>query len=260
MAKLPRIMLAPNGARRTRADHPALPETVAQIVAAAKAAHEAGAEALHAHVRDAEARHVLDAGLYRELTAEMARVVPQMPVQITTEAVGLYSPEDQRALVRALQPEGVSVALREMWPEPGPDAEAQRFYTETEAAGTALQHILYAPEQVTRLATLWSEGLIPAPRQVLFVLGRYAPPTLARPEDLDGFLKAARALPADLQWAACAFGRTEQACLRRAAELGGGMRIGFENNIERPDGSPAEDNAAQVAALVGALRDTPRPL
>ncbi|MCA0998477.1 3-keto-5-aminohexanoate cleavage protein [Salipiger pacificus] len=253
MAHLPRIMLAPNGARRTRADHPALPETIPQIVAAAKDAFAAGAEALHAHVRDAEAKHVLDAGLYRELLAEMARAVPEMPVQITTEAVGLYSPEAQRALVRALRPEGVSVALREMWPDPGPDAEAQRFYAETDAEGIALQHILYAPEQVTRLAHLATEGLIPPPRQVLFVLGRYAPPTLAQPEDLDGFLRAAEALPQGVQWAACAFGRTEEACLLRAAELGGGMRIGFENNIERPDGSPAKDNTGQVAALVSAL-------
>ncbi|WP_353475301.1 3-keto-5-aminohexanoate cleavage protein [Salipiger sp. H15] len=253
LATLPRIMLAPNGARRTRADHPALPETIPQIVAASREAFEAGAGALHAHVRDAEARHVLDAGLYRELLAEMARAVPDMPVQITTEAVGIYSPDAQRALVRELQPEGVSVALREMWPEHGPDPEAQRFYAETDEAGIALQHILYAPDQVTRLATLWSEGLIPAPRQVLFVLGRYAPPTLSRPEDLGGFLEAARALPGDVQWAACAFGRTEQACLLRAAELGGAMRIGFENSIERPDGTPAMDNAAQVAALVQAL-------
>ncbi len=259
LAALPRIMLAPNGARRTRADHPALPETVAQTVAAATAAHQAGADALHAHVRDAGARHMLDAGLYRELLEEMARVVPEMPVQITTEAVGRYSPAEQRALVRELHPEGVSVALREMWPDPGPDAEAQRFYAETEEAGIALQHILYAPDQVARLASLWAEGLIPAPRQVLFVLGRYAPPTLARPEELDGFLEAARALPGDVQWAACAFGRTEQACLLRAAELGGGMRIGFENNIERPDGSPARDNAAQVTALVEALRDHASP-
>ncbi|WP_226627309.1 3-keto-5-aminohexanoate cleavage protein [Alloyangia pacifica] len=259
MATLPRIMLAPNGARRTRADHPALPETIAQTVAAATAAHQAGAEALHAHVRDAEARHVLDAGLYRELRAEMARAVPEMPVQITTEAVGLYSPATQRALVREVLPEGVSVALREMWPEPGPDPEAQRFYAETEAAGIALQHILYAPDQVTHLAVLWSEGMIPAPRQVLFVLGRYAPPTLARPEELDGFLAAASALPEGVQWAACAFGRSEQACLLRAAGLGGGMRIGFENNIERPDGRPARDNAEQVAALVAALPDNASP-
>ncbi|WP_335740019.1 3-keto-5-aminohexanoate cleavage protein [Salipiger sp. CCB-MM3] len=253
LAHLPRIMLAPNGARRTRTDHPALPETIPQIVGAAKDAFAAGAEALHAHVRDAAAKHVLDAGLYRELLAEMARAVPEMPVQITTEAVGLYSPNAQRALVRTLRPEGVSVALREMWPDPCPDAEAQRFYAETDAEGIALQHILYAPEQVTLLAHLATEGLIPPPGQVLFVLGRYAPPTLAQPEDLDGFLRAAEALPQGVQWAACAFGRTEETCLLRTAELGGGMRIGFENNIERPDGSPAKDNAGQVAALVSVL-------
>ena len=45
-AALPEIMVAPNGARRTTADHPALPVTIPQTVATAKACFEAGAGAL----------------------------------------------------------------------------------------------------------------------------------------------------------------------------------------------------------------------
>jgi uncharacterized protein (DUF849 family) len=245
-------MLAPNGARRGKADHPALPVSVAEVVAAARAAQDAGAGALHAHVRDAEGRHVLDAGLYRELIAEMAAQVPQMPVQVTTEAVGRYSPEAQCALVRALEPEGVSVALREMVPEAVPERGARDFYRWAEEAGIAVQHILYAPAEVARLAALVAAGDLPPPRQVLYVLGHYAPPVAARPEELEDFLAAGKALGA-VQWAVCAFGAREQDCLVHAARQGGAMRIGFENNIARPDGRPARDNAAQVAALLRAL-------
>lgn len=253
LAHLPRIMLAPNGARRRRGvDHPALPETVAEVVAASAAAHAAGADALHAHVRDAEGAHVLDAGLYRELIAEMAQAVPDMPVQITTEAVGRYSPEAQRALVREIMPEGVSVALREMRPYDTPDPEARAFYFEAAEAGIALQHILYSPGEVARLAHLTATGEVPPPMQILFVLGRYQPPMEAQPEELAGYLSAARGLEG-AQWAACAFGKREEACLLQAASMGGGMRIGFENNIERPDGTQAADNAQQVASLVAAL-------
>ena len=109
--KLPRIMVAPNGARRTKADHRALPVTIPEIVQTAVACFEAGAGAIHAHVRDADGMHVLAAGLYRELIGELKTVVPEMAVQVTTEAVGQYSPADQRKLVRDVMPAMVSVPI-----------------------------------------------------------------------------------------------------------------------------------------------------
>jgi 3-keto-5-aminohexanoate cleavage enzyme len=77
-------MVAPNGARKMRADHPALPLSLPELVTTAVACHKAGAGGIHAHVRDAEGRHVLDAGLYAELLAELAQVTPDLMVQITT--------------------------------------------------------------------------------------------------------------------------------------------------------------------------------
>jgi 3-keto-5-aminohexanoate cleavage enzyme len=250
---LPQIMLAPNGARKTKADHPALPMTIAETVAAARAAHAEGAGALHAHVRDAEGGHSLDPGLYRELIAEMARVVPDMPVQITTEAAGRYSPADQRAVVRRVLPEGVSVALSEMWPANAPDDEASRFYHWAAEAGIAVQHILYSPAELSRLVRLVSGAHIPPPLQLLYVLGRYLPPQAATPEVLTGFLTAASALPERPDWAACAFGPQETDCLLAAIKAGGKARIGFENNLTSPDGTPAPDNAARVADLIRRL-------
>lgn len=257
LKSLPRIMLAPNGARKAKADHPALPVTIAETVAAARAAHAEGAGALHAHVRDASGQHSLDAGLYRELIAEMARVVPDMPVQITTEAAGRYSPADQRAVVRAVRPEGVSVALSEMWPDPGPDAEARHFYHWAAEVGIPVQHILYSPGDVTRLARLAAQGDIPMPAQVLYVLGRYQPPEPAHPDQLTAFLTAAAAFPEQPDWAVCAFGPHETACLLAADAAGGKARIGFENNLTGPDGQPARDNAARVHDLA---RQLPVPL
>jgi len=256
LASLPRIMLAPNGARRTKADHPALPMTIAETVAAARAAYAEGAGALHAHVRDDAGAHSLDPGRYRDLIDEMARAVPDMPVQITTEATGRYSPAEQRAMVRAVHPEGVSVALGEMWPDPGEDRDASRFYHWAAEAGIAVQHILYSPADVTRLAQRVAAGAIPAPLQLLYVLGRYTPPTPARPDGLADFLTAAETLPDPPDWAACAFGPTETACLLAAVVQGGKARIGFENNLTGPDGRPARGNADRVRDLVGRIRAT----
>ena len=46
------LMIAPNGARRTTADHPALPVTAAGLAGTARACQREGATAIHLHVRD----------------------------------------------------------------------------------------------------------------------------------------------------------------------------------------------------------------
>ena len=56
-------------------------------------------------------------------------------------------------------------------------------------------------------------------------------------------------LPPVGAWMLCAFGRAEHACLVEAAALGGSVRVGFENSIERADGSRWPDMAASVSAL-----------
>ena len=60
-AALPSIMVAPNGARKTTSDHPAIPVTIEQTAMTAKACFDAGAGAIHFHVRDTDQKHVLDA-------------------------------------------------------------------------------------------------------------------------------------------------------------------------------------------------------
>ena len=250
-------MVALNGARLGKADHPALPVTIAETIAAAKACFAEGAGALHAHVRDGTGGHVLDAGLYRELIAEMARTVPAMAVQITTEAVGRYTPEAQRRLVYAVQPQAVSVALCEMLPDPSEEAAARRFYRFCIDQGIAVQHILYAPDELWRLFRHVAEGIVPAGRlQLLFVLGRYTPGQQSMASDLEPFLAALREAPAataEIDWALCAFGAAETDCLVEAVRCGGKARIGFENNLLQRDGQLAADNAARVRELRQAL-------
>lgn len=250
---LPQIMLAPTGARRGKDDHPAIPLTIPEIVGAAQAAWDAGARALHAHVRDGDGVHVLDAGLYRELIGEMRRRVPDMPVQITTEAAGRFAPDAQMAVVRALRPEGVSIALRELWGDASDTAGTSRFYFWCAEAGIAVQHILYDLDDIRRLAELRAASAIPPPRQCLFVLGAYAPPRPGRPEHLGPLLAESQTHLGAMDWAVCAFGRQEIACALEAVRRGGKARIGFENNIETRDGRVLSDNSESVRALICAL-------
>jgi 3-keto-5-aminohexanoate cleavage enzyme len=244
------VMVAPNGARRTKADHPNLPITPAEIACEAELCCAAGASVLHVHVRDHDGRHSLDPELYRAvIDAVRQRLGERMVVQITTEAVGRYGPAEQIAAVRALRPEAVSIALAELIPDDAAIDQAAAFLDWLKYERIAPQYILYAPEEVARFHDLRGRGVIPQRRPfALFVLGRYAARTEAQSRDQLPFLAAH---DAGCPWAVCAFGPREAACVLTAAGLGGHARVGFENNLWLADGGLAASNAQlveQVAA------------
>ena len=242
------LAVAPNGARKTPADHPALPITPEAIARAAAACREAGAAMIHLHVRDAEGRHSLDVGAYRDAIAAIRRELGDgLVIQATSESVGIYGPAEQMGMVRELRPEAVSLAVREIVPDAAAEPEAARFFAWLRNEGILAQYILYSDEDLRRFDELIDRGIVPGERQsVLFVLGRYTKGQTSEPADLVPFLAANER---DHPWSLCAFGRRETACAAAAAALGGHARVGFENNLYLPDGSLAPDNAALVAAV-----------
>lgn len=246
----PRIMVAPNGARRGRADHPALPLTLPEILETARSCHSAGADALHLHVRDAEGRHSLDAGLYLETLAEL-RSVTGLEVQITTEAGGIYAPEDQFDCLTSLCPRWASVSVREIARDP---EIVPRLYDFCASHAIRVQHILYDSDDLARLLRWRDRGVVvPSQNEVIFVLGAYTPPRAGEPMELMPLIARAEGL----RFSLCAFGAQEQSCLLTAARAGADyLRVGFENNLTAPDGTPWADNAAAVASLRSELKRT----
>lgn len=252
------ICVAPNGARRTRVDHPRLPMTEAELAAEAAACADAGAALLHLHVRDALGDHSLDVGRYRRaIDAIREAVGDRLLIQVTTEAVGRYTPAQQRELLQTLRPSYASVALRELVPDARHEQEAQRLFHWAHADGVALQFILYTPDEARRLRELVRTGVIAQPRpNVLFVLGRYTQGQQSTPRDLLPFLDG---WPDDWPWSVCAFGAAEALCMSAAVALGGHVRVGFENNLWTPDGQVAADNAALVCNVRQLARCAGRP-
>jgi uncharacterized protein (DUF849 family) len=244
-------MVAPNGARKTHADHRALPVSIAATVDEAARCHAAGACALHAHVRGERDEHVLDAALYRELLQQLAAKVPEMLVQVTSEAVGIYTPAQQVECIRAVKPEMASMALREITFDFGDSEYARDFFAWCDENRVHVQHIVYSADELLRFLDYRAGGVIPAGhRCVLFVLGRYSVDFQSHPADLDPFLRHDLD---GLDWFVCAFGHREQQCVLAAVNAGGHARIGFENNLYLPDGSLAENTAELVTSLVAAL-------
>jgi uncharacterized protein (DUF849 family) len=244
---LPKIMVAPNGARRGKQDHPALPITIAETVATAKACVEQGADGLHMHIRDEQGKHTLDAGTYREALNELQNALPELYVQITTEAVSQYSAAQQRKLVKQLMPSAVSISIAEMLSD-NEDKEASQFYNWCRDSNISVQHIIYDNDDLKRIEAL---SLLDKNHslQLLFVLGRYTKNQQSMPKDLDPFYEWMQDKQ-NIDWATCAFGLGETDCLVEAYKRGGKVRIGFENSLWNRDGSIAKNNAERVAELV----------
>ena len=245
------IMAAPNGARKTRKDHATLPVSIVDTVSEAALCHAAGAAALHAHVRGANHEHVLDAARYRELLQEMATRVPDMLVQVTSEAVGVYTPAQQVECIQAVRPQMASMALREISSDYKAPEYAREFFAWCDDNEVHVQHILYSAEDLQRFQQYRDNGVIPAGhRCVLFVLGRYRVDFQSQPSDLEPFLQQDLG---GLDWFVCAFGNLEQECALKAIEAGGHARIGFENNLYLANGELAENTAELISSLVEAL-------
>ncbi|PKR60304.1 3-keto-5-aminohexanoate cleavage protein [Thalassospira lohafexi] len=240
------IAAAPNGARKTKADVPNIPITPAEVAQTALACKQAGAAMMHLHVRDEDQKHSLDVGRYREMLTEVrAAVGDDMVLQVTTEAVGMYSADDQMAMVRGLVPEAVSIAIREIAPDGFDVSALKSFFAFMREAKISPQFILYASDDVRRFNQLVETGVLPGEKfPVLFVLGRYSAGQVSDPADLLPFIGTSSYIST---WMVCAFGAFENACILTGAGLGGHARIGFENNHLLVDGSPADHNAELIA-------------
>ncbi|MGI9337619.1 MAG: 3-keto-5-aminohexanoate cleavage protein [Gammaproteobacteria bacterium] len=250
------IMAAVNGARLTKQQCPAVPITIGETACAAKECYDAGAKAVHAHIRDKNGGHLLDAGAYHELIDEIKTRAPKLMVQITTESGGKYTPHQQREIARQTGHNEISAALREITADNDKKAAADFYHL----AGVRIQHILYSPAEVHQLAVLIKGGIIPAENVfVLFVLGDYQT-RAAMPADLLPFLAAMKKATLKAQTMACAFGRRESDCLLAAAKAGMHCRVGLENNHYNENGNPAKNNAERVAEIRKKLKKAAIPL
>ncbi|MGR4990982.1 3-keto-5-aminohexanoate cleavage protein [Vibrio rotiferianus] len=244
------IIVAPNGARKTKQDHAQLPMKIEELIAEAKACQTAGAAMIHLHARDTQGRHSLEVNDNLEIYhAVKTAIGDSMIVQLTTEAVGMYSPPQQIALIKAVKPEAASFALRELIPDQQSEEQGFAFFDWVADQGIHSQIILYDQADIGRYFSLRDRGVLSKQNQhALVVLGRYHEAQQSSPWDLRA-LHLERFIEENVRCAVCAFGAREQDCLTHAMLLGLDVRVGFENNHLSADGQLAKSNAEQVQRL-----------
>lgn len=207
---------------RTRQEHPAVPVTADELAADAAAAVAAGAGALHVHPRDADGRESLaDTDVGAALLAIRAAV--GVPLGVST---GAWIGGDPVAAVRAwtVLPDFASVNVHE-------DRAAE--------VAAALLGLGIGVE-----AGVWSPGAVAlVPDGCLRVLLE-----VQEGDDPTPLVDAARCLDAPLLLHG--EGTGAWSVLDEAMRRGLDTRIGLEDTLVLPDGTPAAGNAELVTAAL----------
>jgi uncharacterized protein (DUF849 family) len=239
------VQAALNGGT-TRAEHPAVPLTPAELAAEARAAADQGAQALHLHPRDPAGAQTIDP--YQVLAAVVAtRAATGLPVGVTT-GIWTVGGDVARRLdlvarwTGADRPDYASINMN----EPGTDDLADLLTS----LGIQIEAGVWTAEDARVL------GAAAFRDRILRVLI----------EPVDRNPAAAVATAAEAASELARLGVTARQVhhgydlatwdvMRAAAAMGQDVRIGLEDTTVLPDGSAAGGNADLVAAAVRLVRE-----
>lgn len=250
------IAVAPNGARLSHQDHPKVPMSPAEMEQCALACQQAGAAMLHMHARDKRGLHTLDPAINQQyLDRVQATLGSELIIQLSTECIGLFSPEQQMHLLRSCRPEAASIALRELIPDQDREPAARELFAELTEYQTICQLIIYCRDDLLQYYRLLNRGFFSDTlHHLLFVIGRQQ--AASEVEMIELLANLQQPIP----WSLCAFGPLEYRLTAAAMALNGDIRVGFENNLMTADGQQASSNASLVAQAATLAKLVGRPL
>jgi uncharacterized protein (DUF849 family) len=248
---------------------PHLPVTPAQIADECLAAAEAGAAAVHIHVRDPKTgKPSMELALYREVFDTIRRANPELIINLTTGPGGRFIPsvDDPRVAapgstlvqpelrvehVRVLQPDVCSLDLNTM--NSGGDVviNTPRNVRIMREAGVKPELEIFDSGDMHLARDLIADGTLDGPGMWTFVTGvKYG--FSSSPETL---LYARSLLPPGAIWSAFGIGRFEFPIVAQAWLAGGHVRVGMEDNIYLEKGVLAQSNAQLVAKAKRIIED-----
>lgn len=244
---------------------PHLPITPSRIAEDCLAAAEAGAAAVHIHVRDPKTgAPSMELDLYAQVVEAIRRHDPAVIINLTTGPGGRFVPgeDDPRVAgpgttllpaerrvehITALRPDICSLDLNTMnsgeqvvMNTPRSVARMARLIRE---AGAVPELECFDSGDLVLAQKLMDDGVLEAPGLFTLVHGvRYAmpfsPAALAHARSL---------LPAGAAWSAFSIGRHAFPAVAQAFLLGGNVRIGLEDTVLLDRGVLARSNAELVA-------------
>jgi uncharacterized protein (DUF849 family) len=251
---------------------PYLPITPEQIANECLAAAEAGAGAVHIHVRDPiTGKPSMDTELYRDVMSRIRAKRKDLIINLTTGPGGRFVPsaDDPKMFapgttlvhplkrvehITALKPDICSLDLNTM--NSGADvvintpANVRKMAQVMRAAGVKPELEIFDSGDIHLARDLIADGTLDGPGLWTFVLGvKYgfspAPETLMYARNL---------LPTGATWSAFGIGRAEFPMVAQSWLYGGHLRVGMEDNIFLEKGVLAKSNAELVAKAVDIIK------
>ncbi|MBI3691199.1 MAG: 3-keto-5-aminohexanoate cleavage protein [Mycolicibacterium aromaticivorans] len=243
MPSAPYVKACINGAR-TPDQHAGLPVSPEQLAAAAVAAHTAGAMAVHLHPKTADGVDSLEPATVAAAVSAVRHAVPGLPLGVTTGFWALPDPQKRLHAVESwtVLPDFASVN----WHEPGAQDLAELLLSRGIGVEAGIFH--------ADAAESWASSPL-APHCLRVMVELPADGDTATADDLLARIRRAESpAPALLHG-------LDDSCwplLAHAGLRGVQTRIGLEDTVTLPDGSPAPGNAELVAAAFDVLRTVSR--
>ena len=242
------ITVAITGAVPRKADNPAVPVTPAEQIESTHEAFEAGAALAHIHVRNEDQTPSSDPALFAVVQEGIAKHCPGMIIQFSTGGRG--RDQSLRGKPLYLKPDMASLATGSVnFPngiyENHPELIAGM-------AKEMLERGIKPEVEVFDLSMLYSarrlvdQGLLATPVHVQFVMGIINAMPVRR-EILDFLLRELPEILPGATWTAAGVARHQLQVNRWAAELGGHLRTGLEDNLRFDKTRLAASNAELVA-------------
>jgi uncharacterized protein (DUF849 family) len=253
------ITVAPTGAESAKANVPALPVTLDELVVTAKECAAAGAAVIHVHIRGADAEPTLDLGRLTD-TVYALREATDLIVQLSTGGA-VTDPYEHRLAVLDARPDACSLTCGTVNFGDGvfmnPWGFIRELYVKTQEYGVVPEFELFDLGHVATLHRLLAELGPPAGGHVHCDLVMGVPGGM--PGDTATLVQAVAALPAGATWSATGIGRSTLPVMLAALSAGGHLRVGMEDTVTFARGRPVASNAELVerAATLAAMAQRP---
>lgn len=258
------VTVAPTSNFHGKDANPALPEQPEEIGVSVKECYDAGASLAHVHARDREGNQTNSAAVFREINAEIRRhsdiiiqnsIAPAMGKRMGTAEDGLEV-LDAMPEMSSLDMGFTVITLptREHYIE-WTNSFLFRAAKIMQERGIRPELEIFNNSHMDNARLLIEKGLITPPFSFSFVMNMNRINQTAvswHPKTLMAYVDT---LPPNSRFSTLGIGTAQHAATVQSLLLGGGVRVGFEDNIYYRRGQLAKSNAHLVERIVTTIRD-----
>jgi 3-keto-5-aminohexanoate cleavage enzyme len=238
-----------------------LPVTPEEIAADARRCGDAGAAIFHIHARDARGHPTLDTTVYKKNVRNIKEIAPNVIIQLSTGARAGKDWEARANPIRLLPEMGSFTTGSNNMPglvyenSPAFLSFLAGIFKETQVKP---EIEVFEAGMISNAMYLEKKRLIEAPLHFNFVLGVSG----ALPGSFKYLQFLTECIPPGSTWTVAGIGKAQIPLATAAIVIGGNVRVGLEDNLYMPDGSPASnpllvEKIVRIAGEVGREIATP---